>query len=81
MSQIASKSAEQLNREYRAKKRRLFIKTLFSRKIVLVSAIILLFIILTAILADVIMPYNPNQLSIKERSQGPSATHILGTDE
>ena len=81
MSQTTDKTAAQLNREYRAKKRRLFFKTLFSRKIVLVSAIILLFIILVAIFADAIMPYNPNQVAIRDRSQGPSAAHLLGTDE
>ncbi|MBQ7520682.1 MAG: ABC transporter permease [Clostridia bacterium] len=81
MSQTASKTAEQLNKEYRAKKRRLFFKTLFSRKIVLVSAIVILAIILVAVFADVIMPYNPNQIAIRDRSQGPSAAHLLGTDE
>ena len=81
MSQTANKTAEQLNREYRTRKRRLIVKTLFFRKIVLVSAIVILLIILTAVFADVIMPYNPNQIAIRERSQSPSATHLLGTDE
>ena len=28
-----------------------------------------------------ISPYDPNAISIRERSQGPSAAHLLGTDE
>lgn len=68
-------------RAERAKKRSKFVKTLFSRKIVLVAAVILVLIILSAIFANVISPYDPNKLAIKDRNQGPSSVHLLGTDE
>ncbi len=35
----------------------------------------------TAFLANFIAPYNPDEISIRERTQGPSAAHWLGTDE
>ena len=66
---------------HRARKRRQFIRTLFGRKIVLAATVILLLIILSAVFASVISPYDPNAISIRERSQGPGATHLLGTDE
>ena len=81
MSQTVAQTPEQERRAYRRKKRRMFFKTLFSRKIVLISAVVVLMIILVALFADAIMPYNPNQISIRERNQSPSAAHYLGTDE
>ena len=68
-------------RAHRAKKRRQFIKTLFSRRVVLVATVILLMIILSAIFASVISPCDPNAISIKARNQGPTSAHLLGTDE
>lgn len=81
MSQANPQTAQQVIREHKARHRRQFIRTLFSRKIVLVSCIIVLLMILAAVLANVISPYDPNAISIRERTQGPSATHLLGTDE
>ena len=80
-TQTEKKQAQKERKAYRAKKRKLFFKTLFSRKIVLVSAIVVLLIILVAIFTDFLMPYNPNQISIPERNQGMSAAHWLGTAE
>ena len=81
MSQTANPAAEQAARENKQKHRRQFIKTLFSRKIAIVAMVILVVLILAALLANVIAPYNPNAISISERTQGPSAAHLLGTDE
>ena len=82
MSEVADKkTVDAVNRAYRKKRRQKFFKTLFSRKIVLVAAIAVALIILAAIFADQLVPYEPNKISIKERTQGPSWTHLLGTDE
>lgn len=81
MSQTASPTAEQLIRQNKAKHRRQFIKTLFSRKIAIAAFVILIVLILSALLADFIAPYDPDIISISERTQGPSAVHLLGTDE
>lgn len=75
------KAMAQARRAYKRKHRKQFFRTLFSRKIVLVAAIIVLLMVLMAIFANWIVPYNPNAISIKERTQGPSLTHLLGTDE
>ncbi len=81
MSQTNSKTAEQLIKEHKAKHRRQFLKTLFSRKIAVASFVIVILMILAALLAGVISPYDPNVISITERTQGPSVAHLLGTDE
>ena len=78
---ITADQARAAVRANKAKKRRQFIKALFSRKIVLVSACIVMLIILVAVFAYQIMPFDPNKPAVRERNQGPSATHLLGTDE
>ena len=47
----------------------------------IVGFIIVLLILLSAIFADFIVPYDPIALNIKDRLQGPSLTHLLGTDQ
>ncbi len=78
---VTAQQASALIRANKAKKRRQFIKALFSRKIVLVSACIVMLIILVAVFAYQIMPFDPNKPAVRERNQGPSAAHLLGTDE
>ena len=78
---VTADRAQALIRANKAKKRRQFIKALFSRKIVLVSACIVMLIILVAVFAYQIMPFDPNKPAVRERNQGPSAAHMLGTDE
>ena len=78
---VTADRSQALIRANKAKKRRQFIKALFSRKIVLVSACIVMLIILVAVFAYQIMPFDPNKPAVRERNQGPSAAHLLGTDE
>lgn len=42
--------------------------------------IILVLLVITAIFAPLLAPYNPTQISMKESLQQPSGTHLLGTD-
>ena len=65
----------------KAKHRRQFIKTMFSRKIAIAAFVILVVIVLSAVFADFIAPYDPDQISISESAQWPSMAHWLGTDE
>ncbi len=81
MSKVDTQNAQQSAKQNKAKHRRQFIKTLFSRKIAIAAFAILVLMILSAFLANVIAPYDPNEISIRERTQGPSAAHWLGTDE
>ena len=82
MSQIpVTTDAKALVKANKAKKRKQFFRALFSRKIVLISAIVVLIIVLVAAFAYQIMPFDPNKPAVRDRNQGPSATHLLGTDE
>ncbi|GLU88689.1 ABC transporter permease [Agromyces sp. NBRC 114283] len=47
----------------------------------LAAVIALGVLVLVAILAPVIAPYDPNQVSLIDALQPPSAAHLLGTDE
>ncbi|MCC8103740.1 MAG: ABC transporter permease [Clostridiales bacterium] len=72
--------AKQYAKARRAEKTQKFVKTLFSRKVVLVSTIGVGIFILLAILAPLISPYDPNKTSLMESLSGPTASHLLGTD-
>jgi peptide/nickel transport system permease protein len=54
---------------------------MFSRWLVVFGSIIIVLVILTAIFAPLIAPYDPYQVTLKESVQQPSAQHWLGTDE
>ena len=45
------------------------------------SGIVILILILLAIFADALAPYPFDQLNLADRLQGPSARHLLGTDQ
>lgn len=56
------------------------IRILTGRKIVLISAVIILILILAAILAPVISPYDPYEQHREIRLAPPNGEHLLGTD-
>ena len=60
---------------------RRFLRVMFSRWIVILGSIILLMLIITAIFAPLLAPYDPNKVNLKESMQQPSIRHLLGTDE
>ena len=55
-------------------------RVMFSRKIIVVCAILLLIMVLIAICAPVIAPYDPNKDDLYNVLKGCSAEHWLGTD-
>ena len=55
-------------------------RVMFSRKIIVVCAILLLIMVLIAIFAPVIAPYDPNKDDLYNVLKGCSAEHWLGTD-
>lgn len=67
-------------KEYKKEKFRKFLKVLFKRKMVLISAIGLVLFICMAIFAPIISPYDPNVQSLMDTLKGPSAQYLLGTD-
>lgn len=59
---------------------RRFSRVFFGRKLYLIGFIIVVIIILTAIFAPLIAPYDPIKTEPLARLQNPSAEHWLGTD-
>ena len=57
-----------------------FRRVFFGRKVVLFGTVIIAFLVLIAILAPWISPYDPVKISLTERLQNPSWDHWLGTD-
>jgi peptide/nickel transport system permease protein len=58
-----------------------FARFVWGRKTVLLGAIILASIVLTAVLAPFVSRFSPEQMRIAQRLQPPGATHWFGTDE
>lgn len=81
MSVANTQAERQSVKANKAKHWRQFIKTMFSRKIAIAAFVILVLIVLSAVFADFIAPYDPDKISISESAQWPSAAHWLGTDE
>ncbi|MCF8126313.1 MAG: ABC transporter permease, partial [Desulfotignum sp.] len=54
---------------------------LLSSKIAMVGLVIVLFWVFVALFAPYLTPYTPFEQDWKAPNQGPSAEHILGTDE
>ncbi len=53
---------------------------LLRHRLALVGIILTVIIVIMAIFAEVIAPYDPLEIHLKDRLQPPSAAHIMGTD-
>ena len=62
-------------------KARKFCTVLFSRKIVLVSALVILFFAICAIASPLMAPCDPYEQDLSRRLEGVSSEHWLGTDQ
>lgn len=60
--------------------RRRFVRVFLGRKVVILGAAIIALLVLAALLADVISPYDPYRQNLRESLQPPSPAHLLGTD-
>ena len=58
-----------------------FFRALFNRKIVLISLIVILFFFICAVASPLIATHDPNLNDLYSVTKGPSAAHILGTDQ
>jgi peptide/nickel transport system permease protein len=67
-------------RLHKAENRRKFLRALFKRKLVRVSAVGLVLFILMAVFAPLISPYDPNKQVLLDALKGPSSKYLLGTD-
>lgn len=68
------------NRSDRVKRFKQFTKVLFSRKIVAVSTVGILFFVLVAIFAPLIAPFDPNEAFFADSLAQPGLPYLLGTD-
>lgn len=59
---------------------RRILRVFWGRKVAMVGLVLIVLLILTAILAPILAPYNPDKTNMAERFQGPSRNHLLGTD-
>ena len=59
---------------------RRFVRVFIGRKIVLFGLIVLLLYLLVAIFANVLAPYPPYEINLKQVLETPSGDHLLGTD-
>lgn len=60
--------------------RQLFFRRLRSNKPIITGGVIIIFLTLLAIVGPVLAPYTPYEMDVNSRLQGPSAEHLLGTD-
>ena len=58
-----------------------FIRLVREKPLGTISGIIILILIFVAIFADVLAPYPYDEVNILDRLQGPSARHMLGSDQ
>jgi ABC-type dipeptide/oligopeptide/nickel transport system permease subunit len=56
------------------------LRQLARNRMALVGLIVLLGAVLAAIAAPLIAPYSPNKIAVIDALQGPSRTHLMGTD-
>ena len=59
---------------------RRFWRVFLQRKLVLIGLVILLILVICAIFAPLIAPYDPYRGEPRDGMEGPSAKYILGTD-
>lgn len=65
---------------HRSNEFRRFIRVFFGRKIVILGALVIFMLIVVAIFAPLVSPYNPYKQNLREALQQPSQAHLLGTD-
>ena len=57
-----------------------FLRVFLGRKVVIFGAVIIVILILVALTADWITPYDPYQQNLRDALKQPSSAHLLGTD-
>jgi ABC-type dipeptide/oligopeptide/nickel transport system permease subunit len=59
---------------------RRMISVFFGRPLPVIGLVIIVVVIITAIFAPLLAPYDPDEINLKHRLQHPSSQHLLGTD-
>ncbi|WP_241236264.1 ABC transporter permease [Brevibacillus marinus] len=61
--------------------RQLLIQNILLNKQIMFGGTIILLLALLTFIGPLVVPYDPYQMEVTERLQGPNAAHLLGTDE
>jgi peptide/nickel transport system permease protein len=75
--------SEAVNRKMRTERSALYnlLSRLYHNPLGFFGLILVVIVVGSAIFADWIVPYDPIAINIRERLQGPSAKHLMGTDQ
>ena len=57
------------------------LKRFFRNRLAIIGLVLVIIEVVFAVFASVLTPYEPNVMDYKALLQGPSAQHVLGTDE
>jgi peptide/nickel transport system permease protein len=82
MDNTAGTSVKEISFEVspRHSESRRIIRVFFGRKIAVVGLVFVLIMILTAIFAPILAPYDPDAMNLTQQLKQPSLEHLLGTD-
>jgi peptide/nickel transport system permease protein len=69
------------HQHYDTSLRRLIFRRFLRHRLAVVSTVVFAVIVLSALLANVMSPYNPNKIDPTAFDKAPSAKHLLGTDQ
>lgn len=69
-----------LKSDLKKEQRHLFIRRFFSNKLALTGVIIVAILTLLVTIGPLIASYDPNEMVVEDRLEGPSSVHWLGTD-
>jgi peptide/nickel transport system permease protein len=81
MPEIGISGAASIITSPRSSELRRVMKVMFGRWVVIVGAIIIVAILIMAIFAPLLAPYDPDEQNLETFLQQPSSSHLLGTDE
>lgn len=70
-----------LKSELKEEQRKLFYQRLISNKLVITGGLIIVLLTLLALFGPLLVAHDPYELEVTNRLQGPSAEHLLGTDD
>jgi peptide/nickel transport system permease protein len=78
---VSAQSIQAASRPSRWQRIRGGLSILFASKVAVIGLMIVLFWVLVAIFAPLLTPYTPTAQDANAQNAGPSAAHILGTDD
>jgi peptide/nickel transport system permease protein len=78
IAQVNKAQTVQVSRRSKGLKR--FVRVFLGRKLVIFGVVVIGILLIAAIFAPLISPYNPNEQNLRELTASPSWSHPLGTD-